>query len=62
MRSADQIVRRDRFFGHPFVAEHAGFLPRRPGRKAPLQDLQRPGGRLACWLLARKLISTAAGF
>jgi hypothetical protein len=28
----------------------------------PLQDQQRLGGRLACWLLARKLTSTAAGF
>jgi hypothetical protein len=40
----DQVVRRDGFFGHQFVAEHAGFFPRRLGRKAPQQDQQRLGG------------------
>jgi hypothetical protein len=39
MRSGrDQLVRRDGFFCHQFVAEHAGFLARRLGRKAPQQD------------------------
>ena len=32
------------FVGHQFVAEHAGFLARRFGRKAPQQDQQRLGG------------------
>ena len=48
MRSGrDQIVRRYRLFGHQFVAEHAGFFPRRLGREAPQQDQQRLGGGLA---------------
>src|ERR1700676_1801869 len=42
----DQLMlqRRKRFFSHQFVAEHAGFFPRRLGRKAPQQDQQRFGG------------------
>ena len=43
----DQVVRRDGFFGHQFVAEHAGFFARRLGRKAAHQDQQRLGGGLA---------------
>jgi len=46
MRSGREIVlkRRDGFFGHQFVAEHAGFFPRLFGRKAAQQDQQRLGG------------------
>src|SRR5882724_11638154 len=45
MRSGrDQVVRCDGFFGHQFVAEHAGFFARGLGRKAPQQDQQRLGG------------------
>jgi hypothetical protein len=46
MRSGrDLVVRRDGFFRHQFVAEHAGLFPRRLGRKAAQQDQQRPGDR-----------------
>src|SRR6267378_3335111 len=39
MRSGrDQVVGCCGFFGHQFVAEHAGFFPRRLGRKAAPQD------------------------
>jgi len=45
MRSGrDQLVWCCGFFGHQFVAEHAGFFARRLGRKAPQQDQQRLGG------------------
>jgi hypothetical protein len=45
MRSGrDQVVRCCGFFGHQFVAEQAGFFPRRLGRKAPQQEQQRLGG------------------
>ena len=45
MRSGrDQVVGCCGFFGHQFVAEHAGFFPRRLGRKAAPQDQQRLGG------------------
>src|SRR6267143_294556 len=40
----DQVVGCCGFFGHQFVAEHAGFFPRRLGRKAAPQDQQRLGG------------------
>ena len=44
MRSGrDQVVRCCGFFGLQFVAEHAGFFPRRLGREAPQQEQQRLG-------------------
>ena len=44
MRSSREIVRRQGFFRDQFVAEQAGFFPRRLGCEAPQQDQQRLGG------------------